>query len=369
MQLKTSILTTEDISMLVQNVGLNSLMKEMIDRLLSALETFDENHNVIPVRDGFEYKTPDIGLVEWMPILKVGKKAIIKVVGYHPTNPALRNLPTILSTINAYDTTTGCLVWIIDAKFLTALRTGATSAVASKVLASSHSKTVGLIGCGVQALTQLHAISLVFDIETVMVYDVDSSINKSFLNRAEFLNLNIQVSSPEAIVQKSDIICTSTSVEIGKGPVFDDMKTKTWLHINAVGSDFPGKFEIPSTLLKRSFVCPDFLEQAIKEGECQQLSLDEIGPSLREVVKNNKKYCNVKNQLSVFDSTGWALEDQVAMEILIDHAIKLEIGQSLEIERITNDPFNPYEFLHNNASISLFKQKLTARQNCAKSVQ
>ena len=135
------------------------------------MKTFDKNYNIIPVRDGFEYKIPEIGLVEWMPILKSGKKAIIKVVGYHPTNPALRNLPTVLSTINAYDTTTGHLDWIADATFLTALRTGAASAIASKVLALPYSKTVGLIGCGAQALTQLHAISLIFDIETVMVYD------------------------------------------------------------------------------------------------------------------------------------------------------------------------------------------------------
>ena len=63
---------------------------------------------------------------------------------------------------------------------------------------------------------------------------------------------------------------------------------------------FRARFEIPSSLLKRSLVCPDFLEQALKEGECQQLSTDEIGPSLGEVIKNNKKYSNVKNQINGF---------------------------------------------------------------------
>jgi len=356
-QMKTTILTAEDIRMIVKGVGLNSLMIEMINRLQLALETLDGNNTVIPVRGGFEYKNPDIGLVEWMPILQVGEKAIIKIVGYHPSNPILRSLPTILSTIYMLDTNSGHLIGIADATLLTALRTGAASAVASKVMASPHSKTIGLIGCGAQALTQLHAISLIFDIEKVLVFDIDFSISQNFLNRAAFLKLNIEVSSIEELVQRSDIICTATSVEISKGPVFDDMKTKTWLHINAVGSDFPGKIEIPVSLLKRSVVCPDFLGQAIKEGECQQLSVAEIGPDLCELVKNIKKFSEIKDQLTVFDSTGWALEDHVAMEVLIDHAAKLKIGQFLEIESISNDPYNPYEFLHKSVSGDLLYAK------------
>lgn len=80
----------------------------------------------------------------------------------------------------------------------------------------------------------------------------------------------------------------------GKGPVFQDGKVKPWLHINAVGSDFKGKFEIPVSLLKRSTIVPDFLAQAVVEGECQQLQPQEIGPNIVEIVQNQKEYQSLK---------------------------------------------------------------------------
>ena len=94
-----------------------------------------------------------------MPIYKKGAEVVIKVVGYHPKNPKNFNLPTILSSISSYDTKTGHLMGIADGVLLTALRTGAASAVASELLAKPESTTLGLIGCGAQSITQLHALS------------------------------------------------------------------------------------------------------------------------------------------------------------------------------------------------------------------
>ena len=325
-------------------------MDEMINRLKMALESFNEAETDIPLRDGFQYTKPHVGLIEWMPIMQQGGSATVKMVGYHPTNPAVRNLPTIVSTISVYDTNTGHLIGLADATFLTALRTGAASAVASQLLASPDSQVVGLIGAGAQAMTQLHAISRVFNIKKVLVYDIDPLVSDSFLERTAFMGLNIaQVgkSSLDVLVKSSDIICTATSVDIGYGPVFEDTETKPWLHINAVGSDFPGKVEVPSSFLRRSFICPDFPAQAIKEGECQQLSADEIGPSLVELVQNKHQYAYANSTTSVFDSTGWAVEDQVAMALLLDYAEKLNLGTSIQIESISNDPRNPYQFVMN----------------------
>ncbi len=358
--METIIISTDDVRSIVKCVGLHTLMDKMIDRLFETLEAFNENNIVIPPRDGFEYTEPNTGLLEWMPIMRRGQKATIKLVGYHPTNPSLRNLPTILSTISMYDTTNGHLIGIADATFLTALRTGAASAVASKMMASPDAKTVGLIGCGAQAVTQLHALSRVFDIEMVLAYDIDPCVCHNFADRTAFLDLNIQAAPAEVVVRMSDILCTATSVEIHEGPVFEDTETKPWLHINAVGSDFPGKVEVPVSLLKRAFVCPDFLSQAVIEGECQQLSAPEIGPSLVEIAKNQAQYCFVQNQVSVFDSTGWALEDEIAMEILIEYAKELELGKTLEIESVSEDPHNPYEFVNAGKQNGFVKQEIVA---------
>ncbi len=346
--MKTLVLAIDDIRALVRKVGLHRLMDEMIERLTVTLRDEGPESHVIPPRGGFQYNKPDVGLLEWMPSMQMGSHATIKIVGYHPTNPLHRNLPTILSTVSVYDTVTGHLLGIADATFLTALRTGAASAVASKLLAAPESKTVGLIGGGAQALTQLHALTRIFDLEEVFVYDIDPDVSVNFLDRASFLHLEIAPIQKEALgtfIANSDIVCTTTSVAVGGGPVIPDTETRPWLHINAVGSDFRGKVELPVSLLKRSIVCPDFLEQAVNEGECQQLHHSELGPGLRELVQHAEQYGYLRQEITVFDSTGWALEDQIAMTLLLDYAAELRLGSHVQLESNSSDPRNPYQWL------------------------
>jgi len=93
---------------------------------------------------------------------------------------------------------------------------------------------------------------------------------------------------------------------------------------------------------KNVFVCPDFLEQAIVEGECQQLEQKDIGAGLVDVAQNSNKYAYLQNERSVFDSTGWALEDKVVMDLFLICASELGLGQELEIEHSPGDSKNPY---------------------------
>ena len=152
------------------------------------------------------------------------------------------------------------------------------------------------------------------------------------------------------LLRRSDLICTSTSVDIGKGPVFEDVELNPWVHINAVGSDFPNKVELPLSLLRRSLVCPDFPEQARREGECQQLSDEEIGPSLVELMKNTERFEDARDMTTVFDSTGWALQDHVVMGILVGYAREYSLGSEIQIECSSADPRNPYDFITDCAS-------------------
>ncbi len=342
----TVILTTNDFRAIARHVGLNPLMDECIARLRAALQQFDANDTITPVRAGFEYTHPEVGLLEWMPIMQRGEKAVVKMVGYHPANPERRQLPTILSTVSAYDTKSGHLIGLADGTFLTALRTGAASAVASEVLAVPDAGVVGIIGCGAQGVSQLHALSRVFRLKRALIYDIDPAVSESFARRTAFLNIPVYPVPLPQLLLESDILCTATSVEVGKGPVFEDRGLPAHVHINAVGSDFPGKIEVPRSVLQRSLVCPDFPAQAVMEGECQQLSPGEIGPDLVEVVKNAAQYAPCRRQSTVFDSTGWALEDLVVLELLIDYATELGLGQRLALESISRDPHDPYQFIY-----------------------
>jgi len=353
-QQKTLVLSGDNVNSIVDLYGLNNLMDRLIEELERAIQSFDANNTEIPIRSGFNYENANPGLVEWMPLYKKDKEVVIKVVGYHPKNPDVHSLPTILSTISSYDTATGHLKGLVDGVLLTALRTGATSAIASKYLAKPTSSILGLIGCGAQSITQLHALSRVFDLKKVLLYDVDSDAITSFRDRSEMLDLAVEISqaSLTEIMRQSDIVCTSTSIDVGQGPLFDNVETNRSIHINAVGSDFPGKTELPLNLLKNSLVVPDFLQQAVIEGECQQLEAKDIGPDLVDLIQNQKRFEQVKKSSTVFDSTGWALEDQVVMDLFLNLANEFSIGLELAIENTSADAKNPYHYFLKSVQVS-----------------
>jgi ornithine cyclodeaminase/alanine dehydrogenase-like protein (mu-crystallin family) len=345
-QRKTLVLSGDHVNIIVDRYGLDKLMDVLIENLTNAISSFDRENTEIPIRSGFNYGGDFPGLVEWMPLHKKGEEVTIKVVGYHPRNPEIHSLPTILSTISSYDTATGHLNGIVDGVLLTALRTGATSAVASKFLAMPDSSILGLIGCGAQAVTQLHALSRIFDIKRILINDIDEEAIASFKARCEMLEINAEITNAAVaeIMTESDIVCTSTSIDVGKGPLFNNLETNPSLHINAVGSDFPGKIELPVDLLRQSLVVPDFLAQAVLEGECQQLNKDEIGPDLVQLLQNKTDFGAAKGQRTIFDSTGWALEDQVVMDLFLDLANEFRVGIQLDIENTSADAKNPYHY-------------------------
>lgn len=342
----TLVLDSRDLQQIIRDAGIDTVVDKMIQRLQNAFVAFDPIQTQTPERTGFHYENPT-GLIEWMPLHQQGDKVVMKLVGYHPESPRTHGSPTIVSTISTYDTKTGHLRSIIEGTFATAIRTGAASAIASRYMAAPDSRTLGLVGCGAQAVTQLHAIGRLFDLQEVLLFDVDPQAIQSFSQRIAAFDCSATVRQADLgeIARESDIICTGTSVDVGEGPVIQLPCTKPHLHINAIGSDFPGKTELPKTFLQNSFVCPDFLPQAIVEGECQQLASAEIGPTIVDVVKSPEKFAGVQQQLSVFDSTGWALEDLVSSELLLEMATNLGVGQQLPIEYISKDPRNPYDFV------------------------
>ncbi len=342
---KTFLLTSHDIARLVSRVGADVFLDALIQRLTTAVASYDKADFDTPPREGFHYAN---GLVEWMPLYHRNDSVFMKMVGYHPANPVDQRTPTVVASLSSFDANTGQLTAIADGALLTAMRTGAASAVATSLLAEKDSRNLGLIGCGAQAVTQLHALSRVCSFDTVRVYDTNSAVANSFSERVANVvsdSVYVQQCSLVELVGKSDVICTATSVDRNSGPVFHDVETKPHLNINAVGADLPGKTELPLSLLRKAFVVPDFPAQAVNEGECQRLTRDEIGPSLAEVAAAPLKFQSKQQNLSVFDSTGWALEDFIALELASELASKYQIGSHVAIESETRDPWNPYEDL------------------------
>ena len=193
---KTLVLSSFDVQEILRHFGLDWTMMTLVERLTIAINNYNPQQLSIPVRSGFHYEKPQPGLIEWMPLHNQDDQhgeVLIKVVGYHPSNPGKFNLPTIVSTISEYDTNSGHLCAVIDGALATAIRTGAASAVASILMAKPTSSILGLIGCGTQSVTQLHAISLCFKIERVLFYDIDPNASSSFEKRCSALNVDIDL--------------------------------------------------------------------------------------------------------------------------------------------------------------------------------
>lgn len=335
------LVTQADLRRIITDTGLDRLMDEAIEALEQAL--VDTGGVAVTPRGGFALENERTGVLEWMPAMRPGATATVKMVAYNPENPHRYRLPTIMASTAVYDSRTGALTALLDATFTTALRTGAASAIATRRLARAGSSVVGLVGCGAQAVSQLHALSRVLPVRRVLAYDTDPAALSSFPARVAFTGLTVEPCDRETLEATADVICTATSAPVGAPPVLrgDPERLRPGAHINAVGSDLPGKTELPLVLLRAAVVCPDYLPQAAVEGECQQLSGEEIGPSLAELVAGEQDE-QLRDRLTVFDSTGYALEDQVVTEVLLAHARRLGAWRPLPLFTGTSDPRNPY---------------------------
>jgi hypothetical protein len=132
----TRVVDAASIGFVVARIGLASLYDMAIERLAAfgAAGELEQRE-----RDGFLLHDPHDGLLEWMPAVRHGSTVSVKLVGYNPHNPREYRLPTILSTLCAFDVATGHLRSVVDGTFATAIRTGAASAVASRMLAAPGS--------------------------------------------------------------------------------------------------------------------------------------------------------------------------------------------------------------------------------------
>lgn len=345
----TVLLDTDALRSIVADVGLDQLMDEMTERLRRSFAEFDDKTVSVIPRSGFSYDEPEFGLLEWMPSMERGRRVSMKVVGYRPDNPAVNKMPSVMATTTLHDATSGRLLAMTDATFLTALRTGAASAIATRLLAPSAAASMLMVGCGAQAVSQLHAVTRVRPIEQVLIFDEDSSTRDSLVRRlpssvrSQVTLVPVEADQLTSAVGQVDLICTATSVDPGVGSVIPDSDHRPDLHVNAVGADFPGKVELPEAMVRRAVVIPDDVEQCLVEGESQRLERHELGPTIVELAQRPELAEPLALQLTVFDSTGWAVEDRIAAELALEHAERIGVGTEIELQDFGSDPFDPYD--------------------------
>jgi ornithine cyclodeaminase/alanine dehydrogenase len=261
-----------------------------------------------------------------MPAL-LGGDAGVKWVNMHPENPKRFNLPSVMAVYILSDPETAFPLAVMDGTRLTAFRTGAAAAVASKHLAVKNPATVGFIGCGVQARTLLAAHRASFGSFRAIMADVSTEAAERFAKEAGgFVASMDQAGS-------CDIICTSTP---SRTPVLFRSYVGISTHINAMGADAPGKQELDPRLLHDATVVLDDWAQATESGEVNvplhagTYRREQIQGTLGEIVAG-KKPGRTGTEITIFDSTGLAIQDLALARVVFDEARNRGVGLEIDL--------------------------------------
>lgn len=258
----------------------------------------------------------------------------VKLVNVHPDNFKF-GLPTVMALMVLNSTRTGAPLAVMDGTSLTDLRTGAAGGVAAKYLSRQDSKVVGMIGLGNQARTQLRALTLVRNISSVKIYDRSTSSASRFKKDiGEETGLEIIIEPNIQNVCDCDILVTTTPV---RSPIVEAGWIKAGTHINAIGADAAGKEELDPMILRRAKVVVDAVAQAAHSGEVNVpiskgiFSVEEIYAELGQIICGRKLGRESDKEITVFDSTGLAIQDVVSANLAYTRALEQNVGMQLEM--------------------------------------
>ena len=263
----------------------------------------------------------------------------VKVVNVHPDNRTKFNMPTVMATLILIDPQNGAPIAIMDGTWITDMRTGASGGVAAKYLARNDSKIIGLIGAGAQARTQLMALCSVYEkLEEVRIWSRTKETRKAFIDemkrQCKGVDQMIPVEDAEEAVKGVDIVVTTTPA---RGPVVFDDWISPGMHITCIGADAPGKEELEPAILKRAKIVVDDWDQASHSGEINVplhekiISQNNVWGEIGEIVAGIKKGRESSEEITVFTSTGLAIQDAVTANVAYKKALSQKIGQFIEI--------------------------------------
>lgn len=256
----------------------------------------------------------------YLPSLAI---AGVKIVNVHPGNPR-KGLPTVMALTVILDIETGLPTAVINATRLTDMRTGAAGAVAGKYLSLKQEIVLGVVGTGRQARAQVVALSRELNIRKIKIWGRDPEHVRKFADR--FMEFPCQAPSLENTCD-CDVLVTATS---SRSPLIRSEWIHEGTHINAIGADAPGKEELDPALLIRAQVFVDDISQAVHSGEINVPISNglyrqaDIAGTLGEVVIGKKKRAGAET-ITIFDSTGLAIQDLAIAKIAMQHGKKTDL--------------------------------------------
>ena len=263
----------------------------------------------------------------------------VKIVNSHPDNPTKFGLPTVMATIVLVDPRSGAPLAIMGGRKITAMRTGAAGGIAAKHLARRDSRVVAMVGAGTQARTQLAALMALYGgFDKVRVFDISQSARQSYLSEMTAVYGRdveiVAVDDCREAVEGADIVVTATP---SRKPIVSDAWVADGTHITCIGADATGKEELDPDILKRAKIVIDDWEQGLHSGEINVpysqgiITEENIWGDICEIVAGLKPGRTSSDEITVFTSTGLAVQDAVTAKLVYDKAVSEGIGQSVEL--------------------------------------
>jgi len=298
--------SVDNMMRLVHHIGIEVFLADLakeIEKDFVRWEMFDKTPRV--------GSHSDVGVIELMPTSD-GTHYGFKYVNGHP-----KNMKEGLQTVTAFgvlsDVNNGYPMLFSEMTILTALRTGAMSAVATKHLASKDAKTMAMIGNGAQSEFQCLAIKAVCGIENIRLYDIDSAATEKCMKNLAGLGFQITAcTTPEEAIEGADVITVATADKDMQTILTDNM-VGAGVHINAIGGDCPGKTELHRDIVARSSVFVEYPPQTRIEGEIQQMPADHPVTELWQVITGQQTGRKSAQEVTLFDGVGFAIEDFSAL--------------------------------------------------------
>jgi ornithine cyclodeaminase/alanine dehydrogenase-like protein (mu-crystallin family) len=318
--MKVRLLSSQDVA------GLLS-MPAAIQAMRSAFAALSSGHAVMPMRSRVDFQHGDMHL---MPAALDDSDVCVKIVTTYRGNRQL-GLPVVQGLLTLFDGETGVPRAVMNCGQLTAIRTGAAGGLAIDLLARPDSRTLGLLGAGVQAVQQANAALCVRDFRQVFVYDRRREA-------AEHLCLELQkrpdppeiqiLDNADAVAGSVDVLVTATTSDT---PTFQGSKVRLGTHINAVGSYRPDVRETDNTLVERAYVVADCRLACKHEAGDLVIPGRDPDAELGEVVNQTAPGRTSAEQITLFKSVGLAVQDAAVANWLLQRAEEENSGTIVEL--------------------------------------
>jgi ornithine cyclodeaminase len=295
---------------LVHHIGLEQVLMELAGEIEADFRrwpAFDKTPRVA--------SHSDVGVIELMPTSD-GETYGFKYVNGHP-----KNMREGLQTVTAFgvlaDVNTGYPLLLSEMTLLTALRTGATSAMAAKWLAPKGARVMALIGNGAQSEFQALAFKAVCGVSEVRLYDIDPQATRKCAANLAGKGLRVvPCQSAEAAIEGAQIITTCTA-DKQYATILSDNMVGAGVHLNAIGGDCPGKTELAPGIISRATVFVEYPAQTRVEGEIQQMPADFPVTELWQVITGAAAGRRDAAEVTLFDGVGFAVEDFSALRYVL----------------------------------------------------